>query len=146
MRVGDWILAVGNPFGLGGTVEAGIVGASVTVDAGRDDDFIKSIRRSTAATRAGQMFDMTGEVIGINTNDLLATGGISAGIGFAIPSNLRSPPSISSFNSASPNAAGSASASKKLRLKLLDCSALKQPRVLWLPPSPAGRSCCQKRD
>lgn len=88
MRVGDWILAVGNPFGLGGTVTSGIISARQrNINAGRYDDFIQTDAPINRGNSGGPMFNLNGEVIGINAVILSPTGG-SVGIGFAIPSNL----------------------------------------------------------
>jgi serine protease Do len=88
MRVGDWILAVGNPFGLGGTVTSGIISARQrNINAGRYDDFIQTDAPINRGNSGGPMFNLKGEVIGINAVILSPTGG-SVGIGFAIPSNL----------------------------------------------------------
>lgn len=91
MRVGDWILAVGNPFGLGGTVTSGIISARQrNINAGRYDDFIQTDASINRGNSGGPMFNLRGEVIGINTAIYSPTGG-SVGIGFAIPSNLSRP-------------------------------------------------------
>jgi serine protease Do len=88
VRVGDWVMAVGNPFGLGGTVTSGIVSAR-----GRDlnsspfDDFLQIDASINQGNSGGPTFSMAGEVIGINTAIFSPNGG-SVGIGFAIPSNL----------------------------------------------------------
>lgn len=88
MRVGDWVLAVGNPFGLGGTVTSGIISARQRdIKAGRYDDFIQTDASINTGNSGGPMFNLQGQVIGINTAILSPTGG-SVGIGFAIPSNL----------------------------------------------------------
>ncbi len=88
VRVGDWVLAVGNPFGLGGTVTAGIVSAR-----GRDDvggaqftDFIQIDASINRGNSGGPTFDLSGRVIGMNTAIFSPSGG-SVGIGFAIPSS-----------------------------------------------------------
>ena len=86
-RVGDWVLAIGNPFGLGGTVTAGIVSAR-----GRDirqtpyDDFLQTDAAINRGNSGGPLFNMDGQVIGINTAIYSPSGG-SIGIGFSIPSN-----------------------------------------------------------
>jgi serine protease Do len=86
-RIGDWVLAVGNPFGLGGTVTAGIVSAS-----GRDigngpyDDFIQIDAPVNKGNSGGPAFNMKGDVIGVNTAIYSPTGG-SVGIAFSIPAN-----------------------------------------------------------
>jgi serine protease Do len=91
MRVGDWVLAIGNPFGLGGTVTAGIVSARERdINAGPYDDFLQTDASINRGNSGGPMFDLDGEVIGINTAIFSPSGG-SVGIGFAIPSNLARP-------------------------------------------------------
>ncbi len=91
MRVGDWVLAVGNPFGLGGTVTSGIISARQrNINAGRYDDFIQTDASINRGNSGGPMFNLQGEVIGINTAIFSPTGG-SVGIGFAIPSSLAKP-------------------------------------------------------
>lgn len=91
LRVGDWILAIGNPFGLGGTVTAGIVSAQQRdIQAGPYDDFIQTDASINRGNSGGPMFNLAGEVIGINTAIFSPTGG-SVGIGFAIPSDLAKP-------------------------------------------------------
>jgi len=91
LRVGDWILAIGNPFGLGGTVTAGIVSARQRdINAGPYDDFIQTDASINRGNSGGPMFNLKGEVIGINTAIFSPSGG-SVGIGFAIPSNLAEP-------------------------------------------------------
>jgi serine protease Do len=87
-RIGDWVLAIGNPFGLGGSVTAGIVSARQRdINAGPYDDFIQTDASINRGNSGGPMFDMDGGVIGINTAIFSPSGG-SVGIGFAIPSNL----------------------------------------------------------
>lgn len=91
MRVGDWVMAIGNPFGLGGTVTAGIVSAQQRdINAGPYDDFIQTDASINRGNSGGPMFNLNGQVIGINTAIFSPTGG-SVGIGFAIPSNLVKP-------------------------------------------------------
>ena len=91
MRIGDWVMAVGNPFGLGGTVTAGIVS-----ERGRDihegpyDDFLQIDAAINQGNSGGPTFSTDGSVIGINTAIFSPSGG-SVGIGFAIPSNLAKP-------------------------------------------------------
>ncbi|SMH52279.1 DegQ family serine endoprotease [Azospirillum agricola] len=88
MRVGDWVLAIGNPFGLGGSVTAGIISARQrNIDAGPYDDFLQTDASINRGNSGGPMFNLNGEVIGINTAIFSPSGG-SVGIGFAIPSNL----------------------------------------------------------
>jgi serine protease Do len=87
-RVGDWVLAVGNPFGLGGSVTAGILSARQRdINSGPYDDFLQTDAAINRGNSGGPMFDMNGAVIGINTAIYSPTG-VSIGIGFAIPSNI----------------------------------------------------------
>jgi len=87
-RVGDWVLAIGNPFGLGGTVTAGIISArGRDIQQGPYDNFIQTDAPINRGNSGGPLFDMDGSVIGINTAIYSPTGG-SIGIGFSIPSNL----------------------------------------------------------
>ncbi len=86
-RVGDWVLAVGNPFGLGGTVTAGIVSArGRDIGAGPYDDFIQIDAPVNKGNSGGPTFDVDGEVIGVNTAIFSPSGG-SVGIAFAIPAD-----------------------------------------------------------
>jgi serine protease Do len=87
VRIGDWVIAIGNPFGLGGSVTAGIVSARQRdINAGPYDDFIQTDASINRGNSGGPMFDMDGGVIGVNTAIFSPSGG-SIGIGFAIPSN-----------------------------------------------------------
>ena len=87
MRVGDWVMAIGNPFGLGGTVTIGIVSArNRDINSGPYDDFIQTDAAINRGNSGGPLFNMDGEVIGINTAIISPSGG-SIGIGFAIPSD-----------------------------------------------------------
>ncbi len=87
-RVGDWVIAIGNPFGLGGSVTAGIISArGRNIGSGPYDNFIQTDASINRGNSGGPMFDLNGEVIGINTAIFSPSGG-SVGIGFAIPSNL----------------------------------------------------------
>ncbi len=88
LRVGDVVLAVGNPFGLGGTVTAGIVSArNRNINAGPYDDFIQTDASINRGNSGGPLFDTEGKVIGVNTAIFSPNGG-SVGIGFAIPSSI----------------------------------------------------------
>lgn len=88
LRVGDWVMAIGNPFGLGGTVTAGIVSArGRDIGSGPYDDFIQTDASINRGNSGGPLFDLEGNVIGINTAIFSQSGG-SVGIGFAIASNL----------------------------------------------------------
>ncbi|MFH5924715.1 DegQ family serine endoprotease [Roseomonas xinghualingensis] len=87
-HVGDWVLAIGNPFGLSSSVSAGIISArSRDIRQGLYDDFIQTDAAINRGNSGGPLFDMNGKVIGINTAIYSPSGG-SIGIGFAIPSNL----------------------------------------------------------
>ena len=90
-RVGDWVMAIGNPFGLGGTVTAGIISArGRDINAGPYDDFIQTDASINRGNSGGPMFNLKGRVIGINTAIFSPSGG-SVGIGFAIPSSVAGP-------------------------------------------------------
>ncbi len=87
-RIGDWVIAIGNPFGLGSTVTAGIISArNRDIEAGPYDDFIPTDAPINKGNSGGPLFDTDGNVIGVNSAIFSPTGG-SVGIGFAIPSNL----------------------------------------------------------
>lgn len=88
MRVGDWVLAIGNPFGLGGTVTSGIISARARdINSGPYDDYLQTDASINRGNSGGPMFNLDGDVIGINTAIFSPTGG-SVGIGFAIPSSM----------------------------------------------------------
>ena len=88
IRVGDWILAIGNPFGLGSSVTAGIISAkSRDIESGPYDSFIQTDAAINQGNSGGPMFNMSGEVIGISSA-IFSTTGANQGIGFAIPVNL----------------------------------------------------------
>ena len=87
-RVGDWVMAIGNPFGLGGSVTAGIISARARdIYSGPYDDYIQTDASINRGNSGGPLFNMGGKVIGINTAIFSPSGG-SVGIGFAIPSAL----------------------------------------------------------
>ena len=87
-RVGDWVVAVGNPFGLGGTVTAGIVsGRGRDIGSGPYDDFLQIDAPINRGNSGGPLFDRGGRVVGVNTAIFSPTGG-NVGIGFAIPANV----------------------------------------------------------
>ena len=87
-RVGDWVLAIGNPFGLGGSLSAGIISArNRDINAGPYDDFIQTDAAINRGNSGGPLFDTQGQVIGVNTAIISPSGG-SIGIGFAVPSSL----------------------------------------------------------
>ncbi|MGE0420494.1 MAG: Do family serine endopeptidase, partial [Acetobacteraceae bacterium] len=89
-RVGDWVLAIGNPFGLGGSVTAGIVSArGRNIHQGPYDDFIQTDAAINRGNSGGPLFNLDGKVVGINTAIYSPSGG-SIGIGFSIPSKLAS--------------------------------------------------------
>lgn len=90
-RVGDWVLAIGNPFGLGGTVTSGIISATARdIHTGPYDDFLQTDASINRGNSGGPMFNLNGEVIGINSAIYSPSGG-SIGIGFAIPSDAARP-------------------------------------------------------
>ena len=86
-KVGNWVMAIGNPYGLGGTVTAGIVSARGRMLGGRYDNFIQTDASINRGNSGGPLFDLNGNVIGVNSAIISPSGG-SIGIGFAIPSNL----------------------------------------------------------
>ena len=87
-RVGDWVIAIGNPFGLGGSLSAGIISAiNRDINAGPYDSFIQTDAAINRGNSGGPLFNMKGEVIGVNSAIISPSGG-SVGIGFSIPSNL----------------------------------------------------------
>jgi serine protease Do len=88
LRVGDWVIAIGNPFGLGGSVSAGIVSArGRNINAGPFDDFIQTDAAINRGNSGGPLFNTRGEVIGVNSAIFSPTGG-NVGIGFAVPSAM----------------------------------------------------------
>ena len=90
-RVGDWVIAIGNPFGLGGTVTSGIISArNRDINLTRYDDFIQTDASINQGNSGGPLFNLKGEVIGINTAIIAPGQTGSIGIGFAIPSNAAS--------------------------------------------------------
>jgi serine protease Do len=90
-KVGDWVLAIGNPFGLGGTVTAGIISATARdIHSGPYDDYLQTDASINRGNSGGPMFNLGGEVIGINTAIYSPSGG-SIGIGFAVPAALAQP-------------------------------------------------------
>jgi len=85
-RIGDWVIAIGNPFGLGGTVTSGIISArNRSIGLSRYEDYIQTDASINSGNSGGPLFDMNGDVIGINTAILGRNGSI--GIGFSIPAN-----------------------------------------------------------
>ncbi|MBL8642293.1 MAG: DegQ family serine endoprotease [Rhodospirillaceae bacterium] len=91
VRVGDWVLAIGNPFGLGGTVTSGIISARARdISAGQYDDFFQTDAAINKGNSGGPLFNMDGEVVGINTA-IFSPSGASVGVGFAAAANLVKP-------------------------------------------------------
>lgn len=87
MKVGDWVMAIGNPFGLGGSVTVGIISAKQRdINSGPYDDFLQTDAAINKGNSGGPLFSLDGEVIGVNTAIISPTGG-SIGIGFAVPSD-----------------------------------------------------------
>jgi len=90
-RVGDWVVAIGNPFGLGGTVTSGIISArNRDINLTRYDDFIQTDASINQGNSGGPLFNLNGDVIGINTAIIAPGQSGSIGIGFAIPANAAS--------------------------------------------------------
>ena len=87
LRIGEWVMAIGNPFGLGGSVSLGIVSArNRDINAGPYDDFIQTDAAINKGNSGGPLFNLKGEVMGINTAIFSPSGG-SVGIGFSVPAN-----------------------------------------------------------
>ena len=87
-EVGDWVMAIGNPFGFGGSVSVGIVSAlSRDIQSGNYDDYIQTDAAINRGNSGGPLFNLRGEVLGVNTAIISPTGG-SVGLGFSIPANL----------------------------------------------------------
>ena len=87
LRIGEWVVAIGNPFGLGGSVSLGIVSArNRDINAGPYDDYIQTDAAINKGNSGGPLFNLKGEVVGINTAIFSPTGG-SVGIGFSVPAN-----------------------------------------------------------
>jgi serine protease Do len=87
IEVGDWVMAIGNPFGLGGSVSMGIISAkSRDINSGPYDDYLQTDAAINKGNSGGPLFNMKGEVVGVNTAIISPTGG-SIGIGFAVPSD-----------------------------------------------------------
>jgi len=87
LKVGDWVMAIGNPFGLGGSVSMGIISAKQRdINTGAYDDFLQTDAAINKGNSGGPLFNMDGEVIGVNTAIISPTG-VSIGIGFAVPSD-----------------------------------------------------------
>jgi serine protease Do len=91
MRVGDWVMAIGNPFGLGGSVTLGIISAKArNINSGPYDDYLQTDASINKGNSGGPLFNMDGQVIGVNTAIISPTGG-SIGIGFAVPADVVAP-------------------------------------------------------
>ncbi len=150
VKPGEWVVAMGNPFGLGGTVTAGIVSAvSRDIGAGPYDQFIQVDAPINQGNSGGPLFTQDGKVIGMNTAILSPTGG-SVGIGFAIPSDMIRTVSASSRRTATSPAAMSAwrrsrsppSTAQAMHLKANDGALLAGVQ----PDSPAAEAGLQPGD
>ena len=136
LRLGEWVIAIGNPFSLGGSVTAGIVSArNRDINSGPYDNYIQTDAAINRGNSGGPLFNLDGEVIGVNTLIISPTGG-SIGIGFAVPSKTvdrrgRSAPR-SSANCA---AAGSASASSRSPTRSPKASTSSRRAARWSPAS-----------
>jgi serine protease Do len=88
MKLGDWVMAIGNPFGLGGSVSVGIISSKERdIGSGQYDEFLQTDAAINKGNSGGPLFNMSGEVIGVNTAIISPSGG-SIGIGFAVPSDM----------------------------------------------------------
>ena len=113
MRLGEWVIAIGNPFSLGGTVTAGIVSArNRDISQGPYDNYIQTDAAINRGNSGGPLFNLDGDVIGVNTLIISPTGG-SIGIGFAVPSKTVPDVVAQLRHSARLSAAGSAFASSR---------------------------------
>ena len=113
IEVGDWVMAIGNPFGLGGSVTLGIISAkSRDINSGPYDDYLQTDAAINKGNSGGPLFNMDGEVIGVNTAIISPTGG-SIGIGFAVPSDTVAAVVDQLRHTARCGAAGSASRSRR---------------------------------
>ena len=114
LRLGEWVIAIGNPFSLGGTVTAGIVSArNRDIQSGPYDNYIQTDAAINRGNSGGPLFNLEGEVIGVNTAIISPSGG-SIGIGFAVPSKTAMAVIDQlQASSARPVAAGSACASSR---------------------------------
>ena len=135
-QVGDWVIAVGNPFGLGGSVTTGIISArGRDIHSGQFDDYLQIDAPINRGNSGGPTFNSNGEVIGINTAIYSPNGG-SVGIGFAVPSNVakhrRRADREATARSA---AAGSACRSRRSRRRSRPASALAATAARWSPMS-----------
>jgi serine protease Do len=91
IRVGDWVMAIGNPFGLGGSVTVGVISAKArNINSGPYDDYLQTDASINKGNSGGPLFNMDGEVVGVNTAIISPTGG-SIGIGFAVPADTVAP-------------------------------------------------------
>ncbi len=91
IQVGDWVMAIGNPFGLGGSVTIGIISAKArNINSGPYDDYLQTDASINKGNSGGPLFNMNGEVVGVNTAIISPTGG-SIGIGFSVPSDTVQP-------------------------------------------------------
>ena len=135
-RVGDWVMAIGNPFGLGGTVTAGIVSArNRDIQTGPYDDYIQTDAAINKGNSGGPLFNMDGEVIGINTAILSPSGG-SIGIGFADARPTLAEPVIEQLGSSARRAAaGSACASRTSTTPSPRASGSARRAARWSPAS-----------
>jgi serine protease Do len=109
VRLGEWVIAIGNPFSLGGSVTAGIVSArNRDINSGPYDNYIQTDAAINRGNSGGPLFNLNGEVIGVNTAIISPSGG-SIGIGFAVPSKIAMSVIEQLASSARPAAAGSGS-------------------------------------
>ena len=119
LRLGEWVIAIGNPFSLGGTVTAGIVSArNRDIQSGPYDNYIQTDAAINRGNSGGPLFNLNGEVIGVNTAIISPSGG-SIGIGFAVHQRPWCPWSINCANSRRCVAAGSEYASSRSATRLL---------------------------
>ncbi len=145
LRLGEWVIAIGNPFSLGGSVTAGIVSArNRDINSGPYDNYIQTDAAINRGNSGGPLFNLDGDVIGVNTAIISPSGG-SIGIGFAVPSKVVQMVTASSSSSARSGAAGSACKIQQVTDEIAESLNLKPARGALVagiddkgPAKPAG--------
>ena len=140
-RVGEWVLAVGNPFGLGGTVTAGIVSAQHRdIGAGPYDDFIQIDAPVNKGNSGGPTFNQAGEVVGVNTAIFSPSGG-NVGIAFAIPASTVDSVVTSLKDKGSGTRGFIGVQTQPVTKEIAEAIGLKEPKGALVAEAHQGRSC-----